>query len=117
QARDMLGAGLIEAAHMLVPMPVAQALGLGPALPDLDLVMFLSQGGQAVAVSAALAASMREQGHDFDFRDARKAGLALHRAAPGRLRVGVPFHFSTQLELIRHWLGACGFDPALEVVT
>lgn len=60
QARDMLGAGLIEAAHMLVPMPVAQALGLGPALPDLDLVMFLSQGGQAVAVSAALAARDRK---------------------------------------------------------
>ncbi|UFS66914.1 ABC transporter substrate-binding protein [Paracoccus denitrificans] len=117
QARDMLGAGLIEAAHMLVPMPVAQALGLGPALPDLDLVMFLSQGGQAVAVSAALAARMREQGHDFDFRDARKAARALHRAAPDRLRVGVPFHFSTQLELIRHWLGACGPGPALEVVT
>ncbi|QRZ15453.1 ABC transporter substrate-binding protein [Paracoccus methylovorus] len=117
QARDMLGAGLIEAAHMLVPMPVAQALGLGPALPDLDLVMFLSQGGQAVAVSAVLAERLRDQGHDFDFRDARKAGRALHRAAPDRLRVGVPFHFSTQLELVRHWLGACGFSQAPEVVT
>ncbi|QFQ88471.1 nitrate transporter [Paracoccus kondratievae] len=117
QARDMLGAGLIEAAHMLAPMPVAQAMGLGPALPDLDLVMFLSQGGQAVAVSAALAARMRDLGHDFDFRDARKAGEALRRAAPERLRVGVPFHFSTQLELMQHWLGVCGFDAAPEVVT
>jgi ABC-type nitrate/sulfonate/bicarbonate transport system substrate-binding protein len=31
QARDLLGAGAVDAAHMLVPMPIAQALGLGPA--------------------------------------------------------------------------------------
>lgn len=117
QARDMLGAGVIDAAHMLVPMPVAQALGLGPALPDLDLAMFLSQGGQAVAVNQALAARMRDNGHDFDFRDARKAGAALHAAVQGRLRIGVPFLFSTQFELVRHWLDACGFGHRLEVVT
>lgn len=117
QARDMLGAGAIDAAHMLVPMPVAQAIGLGPSLPALDLVMFLSQGGQAVAVNQTLADRMRDQGHDFDFRDARKAGEALHVAVQGRLRIGVPFLFSTQFELMRHWLEACGFSHDLEVVT
>src|SRR5690606_12963629 len=40
---------------------------------------------------------------------ARAAGLALRRAVSGTLRVGVPFMFSTQLELVRHWLTACGF--------
>lgn len=111
QSRDMLGAGLIDAAHMLMPMPVAQALGLGPDLPDLDLVMFLSHGGQAVAVSSAIEARLRADGHGFDFADARRAGHALRRAVPGELRVGVPFMFSTQLELIHHWLTACGFTP------
>ena len=117
QARDLLGAGVIDAAHMLAPMPVAQALGLGPALPDLDLVMVLSQGGQAVAISQKLAARLRENGHDFDFQDARKAGEALRYAAPGRLRIGVPFPFSTQVELMQHWLSACGFAQEPEVVT
>src|SRR5690606_1036206 len=109
QARDMLGAGLIEAAHMLAPMPVAQAMGLGPALPARAPVRLLSQGGRAVPACAARAARRRGRGHAFDFRDARKAGEALGRAAPGRLRVGVPFRFSTQLELMQHWLGVCGF--------
>ncbi|MTH35209.1 nitrate transporter [Paracoccus limosus] len=118
QARDMLGAGLIEAAHMLVPMPVAQALGLGPRLPAMDLVMFLSQGGQAFAINAALETRLRAGGHGFDFADARAAGLALRRAVSGVLRVGVPFPFSTQSELVRHWLGASGFAPdAVELVT
>ena len=46
QCRDMLGTGAVVAAHMLVPLPIAQGLGLGPAFPDLDLLMVLSQGGQ-----------------------------------------------------------------------
>lgn len=118
QARDMLGAGLIDAAQMLAPMPVAQALGLGPALPAMDLVMFLSHGGQAVAVNRALEARLRDASHGFDFRDARAAGLALRGAVTGRLRVGVPFPFSTQSELVRHWLPACGFASAdLDLIT
>tara|TARA_B100001167_G_scaffold135999_1_gene85940 strand:+ start:256 stop:1437 length:1182 start_codon:yes stop_codon:yes gene_type:complete len=110
QGRDMLGAGLIDAAHMLVPMPIGQALGLGPRLPDLDLVMFLSHGGQAVGVSTAIETRLRAAGHGFDFSDAGAAGRALRGAITGPLRVGVPFMFSTQLELIRHWLGASGFS-------
>lgn len=113
QARDMLGAGLIDAAHMLVPMPVAQALGLGPALPAMDLVMFLSHGGQVVAVNRDLEQRLRDRGHAFDFRDARAAGAAMRQAVTGRLRIGVPFHFSTQADLVRHWLSSCG--PAMPV--
>lgn len=111
QARDMLGAGLIDAAHMLVPMPVGQALGLGPALPAMDLVMILSHGGQAIAVNRALEERLRGAGHGFGFDDARAAGTALRGVAAGRLRVGVPFPWSTQAELVRHWLTACGVAP------
>ena len=118
QARDMLGAGMIDAAQMLAPMPVGQALGLGPALPPMDLVMLLSHGGQAVAVNRDLEDRLRGRGHDFAFTDARAAGLAMRGAVTGRLRVGVPFPFSTQSELVRHWLSACGFAPAdLDLIT
>ena len=117
QARDHLGSGAIDAGHMLVPMPVAQAIGIGPALPPFDLLMFLSQGGQAVAVSAALALALRASGHDFGLGDPVAAGAALHAATGGVLRVGVPFLFSTHAELIWHWLGACGFGPGLSVHT
>lgn len=111
QSRDMLGAGLIDAAHMLVPMPVAQALGLGLDLPAMDLVMFLSHGGQAIGTSRRIEADLRADGHDFAFDDAREAGLALRRVARAPLRVGVPFPFSMQRELTNHWLTACGFRP------
>lgn len=105
QSRDMLGTGGIDAAHMLVPLPIAQAIGLGPDYPRFDLVMMLSQGGQAIAVSAALAAAMRAAGHGFAFNDPYAARDALAAACPDGLRVGVPFPFSTQAELVRHWLG------------
>lgn len=104
QSRDLLGTGGIDAAHMLVPMPVAQRLGLGPAYPDFDVMMFLSQGGQAVAISAALVAALRARGHGFAFDDPVAAREALAQVCPGPLRVGVPFPFSTQAELIRRWM-------------
>ncbi|WP_330447457.1 ABC transporter substrate-binding protein (plasmid) [Paracoccus marcusii] len=50
--------------------------------------MVLSQGGQAIAVSRAIAARLKGQGHGFDFRDPRAARDALARAHPGPLRVG-----------------------------
>lgn len=117
QSRDMLGAGLLGAAHMLAPMPVAQAIGLGPALPATDLVMMLSQGGQAIAVSLELAGTLRAEGHDFAFSDARRAGRDLRSVVQKPLRIGVPFLFSTQHELVRHWLVHCGFGTDISVVT
>lgn len=104
QSRDMLGHGQVDAAHMLVPMPVAQALGLGPAFPRFDLAMVLAVGGQAIAISAKLAAAMRAKGHGFGFDDPVAARDALAAVAGPVLRVGVPFPFSTQAELVRRFL-------------
>lgn len=117
QSRDMLGTGAVDAAHMLVPMPVAQTLGLGPDYPRFDLLMFISQGGQAVAVSAALAERLRDIGHDFGFADPVAARQALEAVAGPSLRVGVPFTFSTQSHLVRHWLAGSALAQGLSVHT
>jgi two-component system, oxyanion-binding sensor len=117
QSRDMLGMGAIDAAHMLVPLPIAQALGLGPAFPAFDLAMILSVGGQAIAVSAELARKMRERGHGFGFDDPVAAREVLMAVAPGPLRVGVPFPFSTQAELVRHWLRGTDLEPQVSIHT
>lgn len=117
QSRDLLGMGGIDAAHMLVPLPIAQTLGLGPVYPRFDLVMVLSVGGQAIAVSAALADAMRTQGHGFGFGDPLAARDALIAVAGGRLRVGVPFPFSTQAELVRRWLAGTGLDAGVSIHT
>lgn len=106
--RDMLVLGQIEAAHMLSPVPVAAALGLGGIAARLDAVAVLSVNGNVVGVSQALAHRMRDQGYDFDFVDAHAAGKALIAATEGRLRIGVPFPFSMHAELLYYWLGALG---------
>lgn len=106
--RDMLALGQIEAAHMLSPVPVAAALGLGGAAAQLDALSVLSVNGNVIGVSRDLAARMREGGHGFDFSDATSAGRALIGATQDRLRLGVPFPFSMHAELLYLWLGALG---------
>jgi len=117
QSRDLLGTGSIDAAHMLVPMPIAQTIGLGPDYPAFDLLMLLSVGGQAIAVSAPLADAMRNAGHGFGFDDPLAARAALDAACPGPLRVGVPFPFSTQAELVRAWLRGTGLGARVSIHT
>ncbi len=97
--RDFLATGAVDAAQMLAPMAVARAMGLGPALPPVDVLMILSQGGQAVGAATALALRPAPQTDPAHLaRDIRAAG-------PARLRVGVPFAFSTHALLMTRWLG------------
>lgn len=103
--RDLLDLGRVDAAHMLSPMPVARALGLGGAGPAVETLMVLSMNGQVVGVSPRLAADMRATGLDFGFDDALATGHALRAARPERLRIGVPFPFSMHAELVDYWLG------------
>lgn len=117
QSRDMLGLGAIDAAHMLVPLPIAQTLGLGPDLPAFDLVMVLSLGGQAIVVNTQLARKMRDLGHGFDFTDPLAARAVLEAASPGALRFGVPYLFSTHAELVHRWLAGTQLAQRLSVHT
>ncbi len=112
--RDMLAGGLVEAAQMLSPLPVAQHLGLSGAA-RFEALSVLSINGDVIGVSGALAARMRTGGFGFDFADAAAAGHALVAAAQGSLRIGVPFPFSMHTELVRYWLQ--GFDLTLDIRT
>ncbi len=106
--RDMLSFGQVDGAHMLSPVPVATALGLGGAGGRLDALQVLSVNGTVIGVSRALAARMSAAGHPFDFADAEAAGHALIAAKGAPLRIGVPFPFSMHAELLYYWLGALG---------
>ncbi|PYE84019.1 ABC transporter substrate-binding protein [Pseudoroseicyclus aestuarii] len=112
--RDWLAFGRVEAAHLLSPIPVAMALGLGGVAARVSAVQVLSVNGNVVGVSQALAARIADAGAP-DFGDAAGAGRALAAAAGGRLRVGVPFPFSMHAELLYYWLSASGL-PAPEGV-
>jgi two-component system, oxyanion-binding sensor len=113
--RDLLAADQVTAAHMLAPVPVALAMGLGGAA-RFEVLSVLNLNGNAVGVSTALAGRME---HDFALQDARAAGLALLAAAGRDLRIGVPFAFSMHTELVRYWLEGLGVAPpeSLQIVT
>ena len=102
--RDMLAMGAVEAAHMLAPVPIAMALGLGGSPARFDALSVLNINGNVIGVSRVLADAMASAGYVFDFADARAAGLALLAAAGDRLRIGVPFPFSMHAELVHFWL-------------
>ena len=108
--RDMLALEQVEAAHMLAPIPVAMALGLGRSPARFEALCVLNLNGNVVGVSQHLAQRLRQNGYGFDFADAALAGRAL-LATGGTLRVGVPFAFSMHRELLHYWLGALGADP------
>ncbi|WP_170391485.1 ABC transporter substrate-binding protein [Ruegeria arenilitoris] len=102
--RDMLAFGHVDAAHLLSPVPVAMALGLGGIVTPLSAVSVLSVNGNVIGVGRQLEARLRENGYAFDFSDAFAAGAALAKAAGGTLTFGVPFPFSMHVELLRYWV-------------
>ncbi|WP_171211082.1 ABC transporter substrate-binding protein [Ruegeria sp. HKCCA5426] len=104
--RDMLAFGRVDAAHLLSPVPVAMALGLGGVTQPLSAVSVLSVNGDVIGVSRALETRLRDTGYGFDFRDPFKAAAALASVADGPLVFGVPFPFSLHVELLHCWLEA-----------
>lgn len=110
--RDMLALGQIEAAHMLSPIPVAMALGLGGVKTRLDALSVMSVNGPVIGVSRRIEQALRDIGYRFDFHDAASAAAALNRVTNGPLRIGVPFPFSMHLELLHYWMAGLGLPDA-----
>ena len=116
--RDMLAFGRVDAAHLLSPVPVAMALGLGGVTTAMSAVSVLSVNGDVIGVSRALETRLREIGHPFDFADAAAAGAALARVAGESLTIGVPFPFSMHVELLHVWCAATPLsDIRIEIRT
>jgi len=101
--RDMLSFGRVDAAHMLSPVPIAMALGLGGITTPLSAISVLSINGNVIGVGRALEQALRADGYGFDFRDAKSAASALKKAGRGKVVFGVPFPFSMHVELLRYW--------------
>lgn len=101
--RDMLAFGRVDAAHMLSPVPVAMAMGLGGVSTALSAVSVLSVNGNVIGVGSPLETKLREIGYSFDFADPVAAASALAQVSDGPLVFGVPFPFSMHVELLRYW--------------
>ena len=110
--RDLLDFGTVVAAQMLSVMPVARALGLGGGSQHLETALILSLNGQVFGISEGLAPAFA----GLDFGDAPGAARVL-AGLPGRLRIGVPFPFSMQAELLHYWLSRAAPDARIDIRT
>ncbi|HTM81751.1 ABC transporter substrate-binding protein [Asticcacaulis sp.] len=114
--RDKLAYGMIDAAHILAPMPFAAALGLGPSMGRIIAPMALGANGNSVLVSAKLKARL-EDGGQLDSTLIGSARLLAReverrrREGLGRLVFAVPFTWSPHHFVLRHWAASAGLDP------
>lgn len=108
--RDKLAFGDLDAAHMLSVLPVAMSLGLGGLAMRIDALSVLSVNGDVIGVSPEISQSIQALGRLRGRDRADSIGRAVIEAAPGRLRVGVPFPFSMHAELLYYWLSALGLE-------
>ncbi len=122
--RDKLAYGMIDAAHILAPMPFAAALGLGPSMGRIIAPMALGANGNGVLVSSELKARLIDDGaaHGFSSTPMVESGRLLAREVDrrrkeglGRLVFAVPFNWSPHHFVLRHWVSAAGLDPERQI--
>lgn len=110
--RDKLAAGLLDAAQVLAPMPLAAQLGLDGFGVPLVSALTLSRNGNMITVSNVLHAALASAGPDATAKgQALHALLAQDRAEGRRPRVlAHVYPHSSHHFLLREWLGNAGID-------
>ena len=119
--RDRISVGLLDAAHMLAPMPIAANLGLTPLAAPLVAPLALGTGGNTVTVSTALAEDLLAAGGPRDL-DPTVAMRAMHRVVTDRTRndrprltLGIVHPHSAHHYQLAYWLAAAGLEPSRDV--
>jgi len=110
---DKLTYRALDAAVMLVPLAFAVALGLRGTGTPLLVPLSISQNGNALTVSPAIADALGP-----DVTDVMAVGRRLAAIIGGggpRLRIAVVHAYSSHDLLLRYWLAAAGIDPVEQV--
>jgi ABC-type nitrate/sulfonate/bicarbonate transport system substrate-binding protein len=120
--RDKLALGLLDASHILAPLPLAQTLGIDSVNVPMVNVMTLQLNGNALTLSCALWQEIEEVAPELAAKgaplDARAiAEVVKRRAAAGRpqLVLASVFPYSVQHYMMRLWLSSGGVDPDRDV--
>jgi ABC-type nitrate/sulfonate/bicarbonate transport system substrate-binding protein len=116
--RDKLATGVLDAAQMLAPMPLAASLGLDPILQPTIAVAALNQGGSGLCVSPALLQRLLAQRRDAQaapgplaWAQALKAVIEAERGSAPPLTLAHVFPHSTHHYELRWWLATAGIHP------
>src|SRR5882757_9535385 len=119
--RDKLALGVLDASHILAPLPLAITLGIDSVTVPLVNVMTLEVNGNALTLSNALWREIEEAAPELAATkplDARAiAAVVAARAAAGRpqLVLASVFPYSVQNYMVRLWLSSGGLDPDRDV--
>ncbi len=115
--RDKLATGLLDAAQLLAPMPLAANLGADRLGVPMESAIVLSRNGNSITVSNELFLAM-----DSPPPDPVASGQALRRTIEADRLAGRPrrvfahvFPFSSHHYLLRDWLATAGIDPDRDV--
>lgn len=124
--RDKVALGLLDAAHMLSPMPLATTLGIDSVNVPMIAAMTLHLNGNSITLSNAIWREIAEVAPQFvgdnladgTALDARAlAAVVADRRAKGKAAVTLAsvFTFSSHNHLLRLWLASGGVDPDRDV--
>src|SRR5471030_1060679 len=119
--RDKLALGVLDAAHILAPLPLAITLGIDSVTVPLVSVMTLEVNGNALTLSNALWQEIEETAPELAATrplEARAvAAVVRKRAAAGRPQIVLAsvFPYSVQNYMLRLWLSSGGLDPDRDV--
>lgn len=120
--RDRLAFRQFDVAHMLAPMPVASALGLGSNPSPVIAPFALGRGGNAITLSVSLYRRMQEKaglgGQENALTNAKALKLVIEdmRDKGEALPVlGITYPFSSHNYELRYWLAAGGVHPDQDV--
>lgn len=95
--RDAFAAGEVDASHLLLPMPMTMALGVG-----------------SPKIAARVAVSQNLNGQAITLANKHKGKITGPEGFRGKV-VAVPFDFSMHNLLLRHYLSQGGVDPDTEL--
>ena len=121
--RDKLALGVLDAAHILAPLPLAITLGVDSVTVPLVSVMTLQVNGNALTLSQSLWREMEEAAPDLvasghaPLVAKALAAVVRKRATAGAAQVVLAsvFPYSAQNYRVRLWLSSGGLDPDRDV--
>ena len=121
--RDKLALGVLDASHILAPLPLAITLGVDSVTVPLVSVMTLQVNGNALTLSQSLWREMEEAASDLVASGhAPLVARALAAVVRKRATAGAPqvvlasvFPYSAQNYMVRLWLSSGGLDPDRDV--
>jgi NitT/TauT family transport system ATP-binding protein/nitrate/nitrite transport system substrate-binding protein len=100
--RDKVHAGLLDAAQMLAPMPLASTLGLGCAKANVITPLVLSQNGNAITIAEHLYRKLLQQ-YQVKELTLPLSSSVLHKEVAYRKSIGQKLSFATVFPYSCHY--------------